>query len=125
MQAVPIRGGLVLFAARQRREMEAGRSGFYKTKRWERKRAAILRRDGYMCQVSKRYGKRVEANTVHHIFPRDRFPEYSWADWNLISVSHEAHNELHDRGTGQLTDKGVELMKRTARKQNIDLNEED
>ena len=51
---------------------------FYRTKRWERLRAAVLRRDGYMCQASRRYGKRVEATTVHHIFPRDEFPEYQW-----------------------------------------------
>lgn len=102
-----------------------GQDGFYKSKRWKSKRAAILRRDGYMCQLSKRYGKRIPANTVHHIFPRDKFPEYSLANWNLISVSHEMHNELHDRGTGELTSKGRELLARTARKNNISIEEEE
>ena len=32
---------------------------FYKSTKWKRKREKILRRDGYMCQVSKRYGKRI------------------------------------------------------------------
>lgn len=78
-----------------------------------------------MCQVSKRYGKRVEANTVHHIFPRDRFPQWQWHNWNLISVSHEVHNELHDRGSGELTEKGWGLLRKYARRYNIDINEED
>ena len=88
---------------------------FYKSKRWEAMRAAVLRRDGYLCQVSKRYGKRVAADTVHHIFPRDIYPEYQWQPWNLISLSASVHDEMHDRQTGALTDKGIALLKRTAR----------
>lgn len=95
---------------------------FYKSKRWQRKRAAILRRDGYVCQISKRYGKMVEATTVHHIFPREDFPEYAFEDWNLISVSDKVHNELHDRNTGKLTEKGLDLMRKTARKRGISVN---
>lgn len=96
---------------------------FYKSKRWEKLRARVLRRDGYKCQVAKRYGKNVPANTVHHIFPRDKFPQYQWQSWNLIAVSHDTHNELHVRATGELTDKGVELMNRTARAQGIEMEE--
>ena len=92
---------------------------FYKSARWERKRAKILRRDSYMCQISKRYGKLVQANTVHHIFPREDYPEYEWCDWNLISVSNEVHNRLHDRISGELTEEGTALMIRTARKQGV------
>ena len=69
-----------------------------------------------MCQVSKRYGKFVEAQTVHHIFPVADYPEYQWEDWNLISVSQAVHNKLHDRNTDKLTALGEELRKRTARK---------
>ena len=93
--------------------------GFYKSTRWQRKREAVLRRDGYMCQVSKRYGKRIPADTVHHIFPRDEYPQYAWKDWNLLSVARKVHDELHDRATGALTKKGVELLKRTARRKGI------
>ena len=96
-------------------------SDFYHSKRWDRLRRAVLARDGYKCQVSKRYGRNVPANTVHHIFPRDEYPEYQWEDWNLISVSHETHNELHDRSTGELTDKGKELLYRIARKRGIEI----
>ena len=78
-----------------------------------------LRRDGYQCQLAKRYGKSIPADTVHHIFPREDFPEYQLELWNLISTTKEKHNELHDRGTNSLTDEGVALLVRTARKKNI------
>jgi 5-methylcytosine-specific restriction endonuclease McrA len=93
----------------------------YKSKRWRKLRERILKRDGYMCQESKRYGKMVEANTVHHIFPVSRFPEYIWCEWNLISLSSAAHNRMHIRDTDELTEEGERLMKRTARKQGIEL----
>jgi 5-methylcytosine-specific restriction endonuclease McrA len=63
----------------------------------------------------------VEANTVHHIFPVSRYPEYQWCDWNLISLSSEAHNSMHIRDTDELTENGERLMKRTAIKQGIEL----
>ena len=96
-------------------------SEFYSSRKWLRVRAAVLRRDGYMCQLSKRYGKMLEANTVHHIFPRDEFPEYELQPWNLISLTSEMHNRLHDRVTNQLTEEGIKLLVRTARKNNIDV----
>lgn len=94
---------------------------FYESGRWKHLRSVILRRDGYMCQISKRYGKRVAADTVHHVFPRDEFPELQWAAWNLISLSSTRHDELHDRNTGVLTDKGVELLRRVARRYGKDI----
>ena len=83
-------------------------------------RAAVLARDGYQCQVSKRYGRNVPANTVHHIFPVEDFPEYRWEPWNLIAVGSKVHDELHNRTTRELTDKGRELMERTARRRGLD-----
>lgn len=59
------------------------------------------------------YGKEEEAVVVHHIYPADKYPEYAWCDWNLISVSLGAHNKLENRNTGELTDLGKMLMKRT------------
>ena len=92
---------------------------FYISEKWQRKRMSVLRRDGYQDQVEKRYGKIREATIVHHIFPLDDYPEYRLADWNLISVSMGTHNKLHDRETDELTELGVELLRRTARKNNI------
>lgn len=87
---------------------------FYNSTRWLRLRERVLKRDGYLCQISKRYGKRVQATVVHHIFPRENYPEYQWEPWNLISVSMAAHNALHDRETDALTDEGRRLLERTA-----------
>ena len=92
---------------------------FYLSKKWKKKRSIILRRDGYMCQISKRYGKLVSADVVHHIFPLDEYPEYAFCDWNLVSLSRAAHNKLHDRTTNKLTDVGIDLMVKTAIKHGI------
>ena len=86
---------------------------FYESTRWRKLRKKILQRDKYMCQISKRYGKRVDAVTVHHIYPRSHYPQWQWCSWNLISVSKEAHNRLHDRLTDELTAEGEALKKRT------------
>lgn len=66
-----------------------------------------------MCQISKRYGKQVPAELVHHIYPVDEYPEYAYCLWNLISLSNVEHNKLHDRVTRQLTADGLSLMRRT------------
>lgn len=97
------------------------RSPFYKTARWKRMRRAVLARDGYRDQLAARYGKNVQANTVHHILPREDYPQYQFSSWNLISLSNETHNRLHDRTTDQLTEEGQELMRRTARKRGIEI----
>lgn len=78
----------------------------YQTLRWRRLRLKALRRDGYMCSESKRYGLRREATTVHHIWPAEDYPEYAWSLWNLLSVTAEAHGTFHDKHTGRLTPKG-------------------
>lgn len=85
----------------------------YNTKRWKEKRKKILKRDKYMCQESKRYGKRIDADTVHHIYPYEEYPEYAFCDWNLISLSFKEHNSMHDRTTNKLTAKGEALKLRT------------
>ena len=85
----------------------------YKSKRWQRKRKMILRLDRYTDRVAARYGKNLEANTVHHIYPVDEYPQYQWEDWNLISVAGVTHNTLHNRETGELTSEGLQLMRRT------------
>lgn len=87
---------------------------YYKSKKWQRLRSAAMRRDGYQCQIAKREGHSIPADMVHHIFPRDIFPEYENKLWNLISLSYEAHNMLHDRNTNALTQMGEELRRQTA-----------
>lgn len=90
------------------------RSNFsYASTKWKRISEKVLRRDGYKCQISKRYGKAVPAEVVHHIYPVEEYPEYAYCLWNLISLSRAAHNRLHDRENGALTADGVALMRRT------------
>lgn len=85
----------------------------YQLSKWKNKRLKILRLDGYKDQVAKMYGKSIEANTVHHIYPADEYPEYQWCDWNLISVSTATHNKLENRLTGELTELGKMLKEQT------------
>ena len=90
----------------------------YKGKRWKDLAARAMRRDGYKCQLSARYGRNVEAEMVHHIYPVDEYPEYAYCLWNLISLSQSMHNTLHDRNTNKLTAEGVALMRRTKPREN-------
>ena len=83
-----------------------------KNKRWQRLRTQVLREAGYRCEYAKRYGKRIQATTVHHIWPAEDFPEYALERWNLIALSTEAHNKMHDRATGRLTEEGERLRRR-------------
>ena len=92
---------------------------FYDSPRWKRLRARVLKRDGYICQLSKRYGRLEQATTVHHIFPREKYPEYQWEAWNLISVSTEMHDRLHNRQTHQLSAEGERLRVRTATRHGV------
>ena len=75
----------------------------YNSKRWKLKRECILKRDRYLCQECKRYGKRVDADTVHHIQPYEAYPEYAYKDSNLISLCNKCHNAMHIRDTHELT----------------------
>lgn len=86
----------------------------YRTARWRRLRAAVLRRDGYLCREALRYGRRVEATTVHHVWPAEDYPEYAWSAWNLVSLSDDAHNAMHDRLTHRLTPLGESWRRRTS-----------
>ena len=92
---------------------------FYRSKRWLGLRRAALARDGWMCQECRRFGKRVDAVAVHHVFPRNEFPEFQWAGWNLASLCKGCHDAMHDRNTNALTARGVELLKRTARRRDM------
>lgn len=73
---------------------------FYHSRAWTIKRRAILRRDGYLCQECKRYGKRREAVTVHHIKHLDEHPELALEDSNLVSLCNACHNKMHPEKGG-------------------------
>lgn len=89
---------------------------FYKSKAWLSKREKILKRDKYLCQECKRYGKITPATTVHHIIP------LMWcllfnkvlalAGINLISLCNKCHDKMHDRQTRKLTNIGLLWVKK-------------
>lgn len=83
---------------------------FYRSTKWRTKRERILRRDEYICRHCKRYGKTTPANTVHHIYPFEDYPEYKLNSDNLISLCAGCHGKMHDRLTNELTEAG-ELWK--------------
>lgn len=43
---------------------------------------------------------------MHHIFPLEKYPELALEEWNLLSMSNEYHNKMHDRKTGKITSTG-------------------
>ena len=94
---------------------------FYKSKAWRELRIRALRRDKYTDQMLLREGKRRNATTVHHALPLDRFPEYGLKLWNLVSVTDETHDALHNRVTGGLSYLGEQLMREVANKNGVDL----
>lgn len=83
-----------------------GTPEFYKTKRWQRKRAYILRLNGYRCQDCRKYGRLTEATEVHHIKHADEYPDLAFADDNLVALCHECHNKRHPEKAKALRDRG-------------------
>lgn len=88
----------------------------YKTKTWQNLRKYVLMRDNYLCQMEVRYGKRVDAEVVHHIFPAEKYPELFFNPDNLISLSKKAHNKMHDRMTDEITVEGKRLQEKVRKK---------
>ena len=88
----------------------------YKTKRWRKFRESILKRDGYICKHFSRYGKTKSAEMVHHIYPTEDYPELFYNPYNLISLSNEAHELMHNRVTGEITIEGKRLQDRLKEK---------
>lgn len=82
-------------------------------RRWRLLRERVLRRDHYRCQEAARYGRLEEAVVVHHIWPVEDYPEYAYCEWNLISLSPDAHNAMHNKVTHELTPLGERWRLRT------------
>lgn len=91
---------------------------FYGSIRWQNMRRRILAKAKYIDQLRIREGIMENADTVHHIFPREYYPEYQWAEWNLIAVSAKTHRALHTP-LGSLSMAGNKLLEETAQAQGI------
>lgn len=70
-------------------------AGFYTSAKWLRKKARVLRRDKYLCQDCRRYGKKTEAVLVHHIVPYEEEPGLGLEEKNLVSLCDSCHNKRH------------------------------
>lgn len=96
---------------------------WYKTKKWQKLRRYVLMRDKYLCQLEVRYGKRIDAEVVHHIFPVEEYPELFFNADNLISLSKKAHNKMHDRMTDEITPEGRRLQEKVRKKVFVEYGE--
>lgn len=67
------------------------RDPFYASTTWKRLRRMALIRDHYLCQRCRRR----PANTVHHMKPREEYPELALVLENLQSVCAICHNREH------------------------------
>ena len=73
---------------------------FYKSRAWAKKRAAVLKRDGYRCQRCKRYGRITQATTVHHVLHLEDRPDLALTGTNLISLCASCHAAEHPEKGG-------------------------
>lgn len=85
---------------------------FYKSSKWRKKRELVLRRDNYLCQECRRYGKTTPAQTVHHIFPLEQYPELAVVSGNLVSLCFGCHDMMHDRNSDEVTEVGRRWQER-------------
>lgn len=93
-------------------EKATEKAAVYKGSRWQKKRAYILKRDGYKCQECARYGRQRQGAHVHHVYPVEFYPEEAYNSCNLITLCRQCHNKMHDRETHGLTATGKALQKR-------------
>ena len=94
---------------------------FYLSPKWQRLRKMVIVAAKYTDQIRIRQNVMIEANTVHHIFPREQYPEYQWARWNLIAISDETHKHLH-KPDGTLSTAGRKLQEETAEQYGIPIS---
>lgn len=83
---------------------------FYHTKAWVRVRGKVLRRDGYKDFWRARFGISEPAETVHHVFMLDDFPELALDPRNLVAVSLYTHRHILHKPDGSLTEDGKKLQ---------------
>lgn len=112
----PYEGGSSRYCSRFCFEPMKETDPFYLGARWKRLREHILRRDQYACQECRRYGKRKEAEMVHHCIPRKDFPEIQYSEWNLIALCQQCHEKMHVRTSEDLSQTGIALARRMMKK---------
>lgn len=70
---------------------------YYHTKKHKDWRQKVLKRDKYLCQECKKYGKKTQATHAHHIKSVEDYPELSAKLENGISLCTACHNRIEPR----------------------------
>ena len=83
---------------------------YLKDKKYLATREKALKRDKYKCKRCLRFGKNVPADTTHHIYPVEFFPQWKFSLWNLISLCRDCHNKMLNRDSHELTADGLALQ---------------
>jgi transposase len=60
-------------------------------------REACFERDDYTCRSCQQRGGKLNA---HHIWPFQRFPEWKFALWNLMTLCKRCHDAFHNAAGG-------------------------
>lgn len=62
-------------------------------------REACFKRDDYTCRSCGQHGGRLNA---HHVWPFQRFPEWMYETWNLVTLCRHCHDEFHKAAGGHV-----------------------
>ena len=80
---------------------------FYKTQRWKKLRKQALRRDAFQCIECRKYFRSRTATVVHHVKPRELYPELQWRLDTLESLCEACHNRKHpEKGRARAAGRG-------------------
>jgi len=60
-------------------------------------REACFERDDYTCRSCRQRGGKLNA---HHIWPFQRFPEWKYELWNLMTLCKRCHDDFHNAAGG-------------------------
>lgn len=66
----------------------------FQTKKWQKKRAKILKRDGFKCQSDYCSAEDGMMHVHHIIYLKDRDP-WDYDDYFLITLCEECHERVH------------------------------
>jgi transposase len=62
-------------------------------------RECCFERDNYMCRSCGQRGGRLNA---HHVWPFQRFPEWKYEIWNLVTLCRRCHDAFHKAAGGHV-----------------------
>ena len=72
----------------------------YQTAKHKEWRAKVLRKDKYLCQECRRYGRNTPATHAHHVRSREEHPELAYVVSNGQALCTACHNKVEPRSGG-------------------------